>query len=142
MAKRTIIFLLLLALLGGVVLPAAAAADDAREIRCSITVPQGREAAADHLRDDDPRTRFTLTSGQQLTVEWTEEAGGVLLEWFDVNYRAEIRLYSETGTLLQRQQYTKVPYRMYLTAEGARKLTVKATGAIASLCEVKVLPAG
>ena len=142
MAKRTIIFLLLLALLGGVALPAAAAADDAREIRCSITVPQGREAAADHLRDDDPRTRFTLTSGQQLTVEWTEEAGGVLLEWFDVNYRAEIRLYSETGTLLQRQQYTKVPYRMYLTAEGARKLTVKATGAIASLCEVKVLPAG
>ena len=35
-----------------------------------------------------------------------------------------------------------MPYRMYLPAEGARTLTIKAVKTVASLCEVKVLPVG
>ena len=142
MTKRTIIFILLLGLLIGVALPAAAAEDTAGDIPFEITVPEGREAAADHLRDGNYRTRLTLNPGQQLTLTWAQEAGGVLLEWFDVNYQAEIALYSEEGTALRQERCTSVPYRMYLPAEGARKMTVKASRSIASLCEIKILPVG
>ena len=142
MTKRTIIFILLAALTLGIALPTSASTDAAGEIPCTITVPQGREAAVDHLRDDDYRTRFTLAAGQTLTVEWTEEAGGVLLEWFDVNYHTEIILYDEAGQVVHRESNSTVPYRMYLPAAGARKMTVKAIRSMASLCEVKVLPVG
>ena len=70
MAKRTIIFILLLALTLGIAAPAAASTAPAGELSYELTVPAGREAAADHLRDDDYRTRFTLTAGQRLSLSW------------------------------------------------------------------------
>ena len=61
MTKRTIIFILLLALALGVALPgaalSAAALTDPAAPLYTATVPEGREAAASHLWDGDPRTR-------------------------------------------------------------------------------------
>ena len=108
MTKRTIILILLLALTLGVALPAAAQMDPAAP-RYTATVPQGREAAAAHLWDGDPRTRLTLTAGQSLTVEWTEEAEGVLLQWFDVKYPVSISFFSADGALLFQNDYDSVP---------------------------------
>lgn len=125
MTKRTLIFILLLLLALGVALPAAAQTDPAAP-RYTVSVPGGREAAAQHLWDDDPRTRFTLTAGQSLTVEWTEEAEGVLLQWFDVKYQMSVSLFSADGALLFQNDYESVPYRQFLSVPGARKLTVTA----------------
>ena len=142
MTKRTIIFILLLALALGVALPAAAETDPVC-LSYAVTVPAGREAAADHLRDGDPRTRLTLTAGQTLTVTWTSEAGGVLLEWFDIGYHVDIAFFSEEGRSVSQSHFDKVPYRQYLSASGARKMVITVSrGSIASLCELKVLSPG
>ena len=151
MAKRTIIFILLLALTLGVAAPAAASAEHAGELEYTVTVPAGREASADHLRDDDYRTRLTLTSGQSLTIAWQGEADGVLLQWFDEKqwYSRDcgttIRFYSEDNRLLSETVYSPLSYRMYLPAEGASRMEILAAGGRAtmiSLCEAKVLAPG
>ena len=151
MAKRTIIFILLLALTLGVAAPAAASAEHAGELEYTVTVPAGREASADHLRDDDYRTRLTLTSGQSLTIAWQGEADGVLLQWFDEKqwYSRDcgttIRFYSEDNRLLSETVYSPLSYRMYLPAEGASRMEILAVGGRApmiSLCEAKVLAPG
>lgn len=142
MAKRTIIYILLLLLTLGVVLPAAAETSPG-EIPYTATAPAGRENAASHLSDHNPRTRLTLTHGQRLTVEWTEEAQGVLLEWYDVKYRVGICLYSADGALLFENHLGNVPYRQFLDFPDARKLTVTAEqGSTASLTGIRVLSRG
>ncbi len=151
MAKRTIIFILLLALTLGIAAPAAASTAPAGELSYELTVPAGREAAADHLRDDDYRTRFTLTAGQRLSLSWKGEADGVLLQWFDEKQwysrdcGATIRFFSEDDRLLSENVYCPLSYRMYLPAEGASRMEILAAGGRAtmiSLCEAKVLAPG
>lgn len=151
MAKRTIIFILLLALTLGIAAPAAASTAPAGELSYELTVPAGREAAADHLRDDDYRTRFTLTAGQRLSLSWKGEADGVLLQWFDEKQwysrdcGATIRFFSEDDRLLSEKVYCPLSYRMYLPAEGASRMEILAAGGRAtmiSLCEAKVLAPG
>lgn len=91
MAKRTSICILLLLLTLTAAVPARAEEGAASPyLPCTITVPAGREAFAGNLTDDNDATRFTLTSGQTLSVSWTGAAAGVLLQWYDVNYRATI----------------------------------------------------
>ena len=147
MTKRTIIFSLLLALalgvaLPGAALPAAALTDPAAPLY-TATVPEGREAAASHLWDGDPRTRLTLTSGQSLTAEWTEAAEGVLLQWFDVKYQVNIRLFDRDGAMLFENDFDSVPYRQFLSVPGAQRIVITtARRSMASLCELKVLPLG
>ena len=134
MAKRTIIFILLLALTLGIAAPAAASTAPAGELSYELTVPAGREAAADHLRDDDYRTRFTLTAGQRLSLSWKGEADGVLLQWFDEKQwysrdcGATIRFFSEDDRLLSENVYCPLSYRMYLPAEGASRMEILAAG--------------
>ncbi len=142
MTKRTILFILLLALTLSIALPAAAETGPG-SLNYYVSVPAGREASASHLWDDDPRTRFTLTAGQTLTVEWPEEAGGLLLEWFDANYRMDIVLFDADGKPIYQEHFETVPYRQYLKTGNARKMTVTTSrGSIASLCELKLLPPG
>lgn len=147
MTKRTIIFILLLALalgvaLPGAALPAAALTDPAAPLY-TATVPEGREAAASHLWDGDPRTRLTLTSGQSLTAEWAEAAEGVLLQWFDVKYQVNIRLFDRDGAMLYENDFDSVPYRQFLSVPGAQRIVITtARRSMASLCELKVLPLG
>ena len=152
MKKRTIIFILLFALTLSATLPAAADSEPARELEYTVSVPAGREAAADYLRDNDARTRFTLTPGQRMSVRWEGEAGGVLLQWFDEKQvyskdcSATIRLLDAKGKQLSEKVYEKLSYRMFLPAEGASAIEIRcASGGRApmiSLCEIKVLAPG
>ena len=151
MTKRTIIFILLLAMTLSVALPAAAATETSWELPYELTVPKGREAASDHLRDNDYRTRFTLDRGQSLSISWTEEAGGVLLQWFDekVWYNhtcyATIRLIDGKGRRLKEMSNVPLSYRMFLPAQGVRRIDIFCPNrqyATISLCEVKVCAPG
>ena len=110
MIKRTIIFILLLAMTLSVALPAAAA-ETSWELPYELTVPKGREAAADHLKDNDYRTRFTLAQGQSLSISWTEEAGGRVLS-VSPSADAMVSLCAEGGHSafdLRRSGYAVVP---------------------------------
>ena len=152
MRKRTVIFILLFALMLGTVLPAAAESDPARELEYTASVPAGREVAAGYLRDNDSRTRFTLTPGQSMTISWKGEAGGVLLQWFDEKQvyskdcSATIRMLDAKGKQLSEKVYEKLSYRMFLPAEGASRIEIRCTSGgrapMISLCEVKVLAPG
>ena len=129
MIKRTIIFILLLAMTLSVALPAAAA-ETSWELPYELTVPKGREAAADHLKDNDYRTRFTLAQGQSLSISWTEEAGGVLLQWFDekVWYNhtcyATIRFFDGKGRRVKEMSNVPLSYRMFLPAQGVQRIDI------------------
>ena len=151
MAKRILIFILLIFLMLGVPLSSTAASGQALELSYDITVPAGREAAAEYLRDDDYRTRFTLNSGQSLSIAWKGQASGVLLQWYDEKQwysddcGATIRLFDSEGRLLSEKLYKKLSYRMFLPAEGASRMDIKCAGGTArmiSLCEVKVCGPG
>ena len=150
MAKRTIIFILLLALTLGVAAPAAASAEHAGELEYTVTVPAGREAAEAYMRDNDYRTRFTLTPGQSLTIAWQGEAGGVLLQWFNEKQwyskdcHARVQLFDKDDRLLSDQFYAKLSYRMFLPAERASRMVIQCPGGypMISLCEAKVLAPG
>lgn len=146
MIKRTVIFFLLTILTMATL--ASVPAEDAAAspyLPCEITVPEGRENAAGNLLDDNDATRFTLKNGQSLTVTWTGEASGVLLRWYDTNYRATINFYAPTGEQISSTVYPSMEYRMFLPAEGANRMEIVcARGEVylASLCELRVCAAG
>ena len=146
MAKRTSICILLLLLTLTAAVPARAEEGAASPyLPCTITVPAGREAFAGNLTDDNDATRFTLTSGQALSVSWTGAAAGVLLQWYDVNYRATINFYDPEGKQLSSTVYPSMEYRMFLPAEGASRMEILCPRGVvnmASLCEVRVLAEG
>ena len=147
MAKRTVKCILVLLLTLFLVLPARAEEGGAASpcLPCVITVPEGREAFAGNLTDDVDATRFTLTSGQSLSVAWEGAAAGVLLQWYDVSYRVTINFYDAEGRQLSSTVYPTVPYRMFLPAEGACRMEIQCPrGAVnmASLCELRVYGAG
>ena len=147
MAKRTIICLLLLLLMLTAAVPAKAETEAASPfLPCDVVAPVGREAFAGNLTDGDYATRFTLTAGQALSVGWTGEAEGVMLQWYDVRYRATINLYDPEGKRLSSTAYPFMQYRMFLPAAGASRMEILCprggTNVYASLCEVQVYAAG
>lgn len=145
-AKRAIIFILLILLaLFPAVSVSAEGAEASPYLPCEIAVPAGRENAIGNLTDGNSATRFTLTSGQTLSVAWTGEASGVLLDWYDTNYRVTINLYTPTGELLSSTPNPELQYRMFLPAEGAGSMEIlcaKGWMSLASLCELRVCAAG
>ena len=143
--------MLLIVLTLSVALPATAASESAQELQYDVTVPAGREAAAAYLRDDDYRTRFTLMTGQSLSITWEGQASGVLLQWYDEKQwysddcGATIRLFNKEGKRLSENTYKQLSYRMFLPAEGASRMDIRCAGGTArmiSLCEVKVCGPG
>ena len=151
MTKRLTIFILLLCLTLIVIRSSVAETASSDEIRCMFTAPAGREAAAEHLCDNDYRTRLTLTPGQSLIVSWEGEAGGVLLQWFNERQwysrecRAVVRLFTAEGEMLSETEHTRLSYRMFLPVESASRMEIlcpQGSKSMISLCEVKVCASG
>lgn len=142
MAKRTVIFIILLLLsLATVASVPAEDADASPYLPIRITAPKGREDAVGNLTDDNDATRLTLVDGQSLTVTWEGEASGVLLQWYETNYRATVNFYAPDGELISSTLYPTVEFRMFLPAEGANRMEIVcASGKVymASLCELRV----
>lgn len=144
MIKRTVIFILLI-ILTIATLASVPAEEASPYLPCEIIAPEGREDAVGNLTDDNDATRFTLKDGQTLTVTWTGKASGVLLRWYDTNFRATVNFYAPTGEQISSTLFPTVDYRMFLPAEGANRMEIAcARGAVylASLCELRVCAAG
>ncbi|MDO4853148.1 MAG: PIG-L family deacetylase, partial [Clostridia bacterium] len=109
----------------------------------TFTLPSNREHSVQNLTDDNDRTRLTLTSGQSMDVEWNGEAEGILICWYNTDNRVTISLFDEMEGILRKTEYRETPYRMFIPAAGARKLTITCEkNNMASICELRICRAG
>ena len=144
MVKRSIAMVLLLLLLCAYVPQAAAEQTSSPYLPYTVIPPAGRDEAVPNLSDDNDRTKLTLLTRQSLILDWTEEASGVLLCWYDALNYVTITLYDGAGTKLSTKQYQGTDYRLFVSAAGARSMSITCDGRSArvSLCEVRVCAPG